>query len=705
LILAEVFAREPDGRALVICPAALREQWQRELAVRFDLLATVLDSAGAARTASAHGFALSPWAAARIVITSIDYVKRPEVMRALEPLVWDVIVFDEAHGLAGPSDRATAAALLGTRARRVVLLTATPHSGDDDAFSRICDVGRLDSDGPLLMFRRTRAEAGISATRRTAILKVRLSEAEAAMHEALVAYARRVWQQSPGAHPGAKLAMAVLLRRAYSSAASLARSIERRRTLLAQASLDGAQLVLPFVEAGADDDEPAAILAARGLIDPLDEDRTLERLLRLARRAANGQSKVAVLVRLLRRVREPLLIFTEYRDTLNDLVSQLPIPVVSMHGGMTATERRSAAREFTDGTASVLVATDAASEGLNLHQRCRVVVNLELPWTPLRLEQRVGRVDRIGQARSVHALHLVARGTGEESIVARLSAREARARSSLEQIANAIIRDVMPVALDLKASALPEAARVVTVDLRTDAEAEAERLRTARALAEKESRRTGPFGPASIAGSPKKQRRFRPVSDAMSRDHIACAAKKTRPTENDFFSSRPAICLVRSRVPRPSMRLWTWRLTFTDDAGRLIWEALLPIQAAGVPGPGSPAWVRACLPDHAPGLDAVLKWAEETALADLATEMQDRVALLIRREQAIAAALEKRHARLAANLLQPGLFDKRSDRAAQAHAALLDEARSRTAARLAALEASGKPVMEACSLVFAVALR
>lgn len=170
-------------------------------------------------------------------------------------------------------------------------------------------------------------------------------------------------------------------------------------------------------------------------------------------------------------------------------------------------------------------------------------------------------------------------------------------------------------------------------------------------------------------------------------------------------SSRPAICLVRSRVPRRSTRLWTWRLTFADDTGRLIWEALLPMQAAGVPGPGSRAWVRACLPDHAPGLDAVLKWAEEATLADLATQMQDRVALLIRREQAIAAALEKRHARLAATLLQPGLFDKRSDRAAQAHAALLDEARSRTAARLAALEASGKPVMEACSLVFAVALR
>ncbi len=57
----------------------------------------------------------------------------------LEPLVWDVVVFDEAHALAGPSDRAAAASALGTRARRVVMLTATPHSGDEEAFRRLCD--------------------------------------------------------------------------------------------------------------------------------------------------------------------------------------------------------------------------------------------------------------------------------------------------------------------------------------------------------------------------------------------------------------------------------------------------------------------------------------------------------------------------------------------------------------------------------------
>ncbi len=143
LIVAEVFAREPDARALVVCPAGLREQWQGEMHERFGLPAVVLDAAGIARVTSAQGPGLNPWAAVRVGVTSIDYLKRPEVMRGFEALVWDVVVFDEAHALAGPSDRATAAALLGTRARRVVLLTATPHSGDEDAFGRLCDLGRL----------------------------------------------------------------------------------------------------------------------------------------------------------------------------------------------------------------------------------------------------------------------------------------------------------------------------------------------------------------------------------------------------------------------------------------------------------------------------------------------------------------------------------------------------------------------------------
>jgi superfamily II DNA/RNA helicase len=94
-------------------------------------------------------------------------------------------------------------------------------------------------------------------------------------------------------------------------------------------------------------------------------------------------------------------------------------------------DRRAAIERFTSGAARVLLATDAAGEGLNLQAGCRIVVNLELPWNPTRLEQRIGRVDRIGQRRTVHAFHLIARGTGESRLLLRLERRVAQARADV----------------------------------------------------------------------------------------------------------------------------------------------------------------------------------------------------------------------------------------------------------------------------------
>src|SRR5262249_55469017 len=143
------------------------------------------------------------------------------------------------------------------------------------------------------------------------------------------------------------------------------------------------------------------------------------------------ESKVRVIQRLLTRVAEPVVIFTEYRDTLLGLRAALEAPVTLLHGGLTRDERRLALAEFASGRARVLLATDAAGEGLNLHHRCRLVINLELPWNPVRLEQRIGRVDRIGQTRTVHACHLIAKGTGEARVLERLRTRIARAQQDI----------------------------------------------------------------------------------------------------------------------------------------------------------------------------------------------------------------------------------------------------------------------------------
>jgi hypothetical protein len=130
-------------------------------------------------------------------------------------------------------------------------------------------------------------------------------------------------------------------------------------------------------------------------------------------------------------VREPAIVFTEYRDTLEVLQRTLGPDMVLLHGAMDRAERAAAVRRFNGGGARLLLATDAAAEGLNLQQSCRLVINLELPWNPMRLEQRIGRIDRIGQPRHVHVINLLASGTAEADLLARLARRLDSARSAV----------------------------------------------------------------------------------------------------------------------------------------------------------------------------------------------------------------------------------------------------------------------------------
>ena len=426
VILGEMLARLPHARALIVAPAGLREQWAQELADRFHLTPRIVDAGGLLRAARALPPGLNPWSTAPLVVTSIDYVKRPDVMRALEGLIWDVVVFDEAHALTGRSDRAAAASALAQRARVVVMLSATPHSGDDESYGRLQRLGALGRGGRPLVFRRTRNDIGAGMPRRSRSLRIRPTAAEGRMHQALASYAQASLEADL---PGAHLAISVLRRRASSSASSLAASLGRRIALLTAPGqpATGPQLALPFGAAEEDDAAPGVELGAPALTDRDAELQRLGELLQLANEASVRESKLAALARLLRRVGEPAIVFTEYRDTLRTMAASLGVPCVELHGGLATSERRQALDAFTRGEAPLLLATDAASEGLNLHRRCRLVINLELPWSSVRLEQRIGRVDRLGQTRVVHAVHLVAATTLEESLRARLHAKEERA--------------------------------------------------------------------------------------------------------------------------------------------------------------------------------------------------------------------------------------------------------------------------------------
>ncbi len=664
LVIAELRARGCADRVLILTPAGVREQWSAELAHRLDLDAPVVDAADMRQRVTVLPVGINPWTTIPIAIASVDYAKRADVLPSIAACRWDIVVIDEAHNVAGDSDRFHAASALCSRAACVLLLTATPHSGDRRSFASLCGLGAQDED-PLLIFRRTRRDVRLGAVRRVRRLLVRPSPQERRMHALLARFTQAVRDEHGDA--GA-LALSVLHKRALSSARSLERSIERRLTALAIDDAPGAsQLLLPLDDGQGElnpaDDAPAWD-AGCSLADASRERRMLAALTTAANEAAAHETKIHALRRLLRRVGEPAVVFTEYRDTLFHLRAALDRPVVLLHGGLSRAERAAALAEFSSGRCATLLATDAAGEGLNLHQRCRLVVNLELPWNPMRLEQRVGRVDRIGQQRTVHAVHLIARHTGEPQILDRLRARMARARADMnvpdpigydEERAVAASMVGASVAADV-ADAQPAAPPGCAFpDLAKEGIAEAARLTVARAL-----------------------------SDGVGTtcDEEPWLLRTRRPVTRARLQSRTLLLL---------------RAVYDDGAGRAVESTLVPVALRGLPldairGAKQLSEIEATL---APLIEPSLEDWRAEALTIAAAFAAGR----LRRERAISADARARPRELE----QTGLFDRRTDTAAAADAALRQADEGEQRARLDAIERNSIRSPRPPRLVLAIA--
>ncbi|MEP6782418.1 MAG: helicase-related protein [Acidobacteriota bacterium] len=476
LLLSELFERRWVERALIVCPAGLRDTWSRELANRFHLRAYVIDQQAIALNAAELPPGVNPWAGHPIAIASIDFIKRPEVIAAIESEPIDLLIADEAHHLSPGTDRGAVVSRLASRSPWCALVSATPHSGDDAAFEYLTGIGSHDE--PLTVFRRSRGDVGLPSGRRTHVLPVTPTEDEARLFAALDRYTRAIWRERGHADRAVRLIALTLARRAASSAAAIERTLTRRRELIASQAPEPAQPSLPWDdEDDADRIEADAMLAVPGMDNAVAEVAALDRLIGLSQRCTVS-AKIRRLSRLLDRVREPALIFTEYRDTLDAVCAALRSSrrIGAIHGGIPTDVRRSMVDAFNDGHLDLLVATDAAGEGLNLHHRCRLVIDVELPWNPLRLEQRIGRLDRLGQTQTVHAIRLFHARSIEQRVLEHLRLRDRRAASAFDHhhvtemaIAGAIFGDEsleVPDRIVIRSTRVPaadtEATRVQT---------------------------------------------------------------------------------------------------------------------------------------------------------------------------------------------------------------------------------------------------
>jgi superfamily II DNA or RNA helicase len=482
LYIKELLLRGDLERCLIVVPGGLVEQWQDELHDKFGLRFAILTKDLIAATlAEDNPFREHPY-----LIVRMDQLARSDELRAhLERAHFDLSVIDEAHRMSARyysgelkrTKRYELGELLGNVSEHLLLMTATPHAGKEEDFQlllRLLDAdrfegayreGRDDNGLDGLMLRRIKEELltfegkPLFPERFAVTVPYRLGPDEAELYERVTGYVRNEMNRADelkNAGEGRRgntvgFALTVLQRRLASSPEAILRSLERRRDRLAarlndtlawqpdDAAADVARDpddMLSSEREALEEEIVDAATAAHTAEELRHEIEVLEDLVRLAQRVRHSGTDVKwqQLSRLLTDTpemfgghqRHKIIIFTEHRDTLTYLVSEItnllgkPGAVVSIHGGLSRAERLAVQDAFRqDPKVTVLVATDAAGEGLNL-QRAHLMINYDLPWNPNRIEQRFGRIHRIGQAEPCHLWNLVAEDTREGDVYLRL---------------------------------------------------------------------------------------------------------------------------------------------------------------------------------------------------------------------------------------------------------------------------------------------
>jgi len=474
LVLRELKLRGLVRRVLVVAPKGLTEQWVAEMQTHFGEAFTPVTAADLS-TLRSLARDRNPWALLDQVVCSMDAVKpiaarrgwsRQQVERynrdrfdTLLAAGWDLVIVDEAHRLGGSTDQIARYRLgqgLAAAAPYLLLLSATPHQGKSDAFRRILnllDEEAFPDDASLTRERvqpyviRTEKRQAIDAEgkplfrpRLTRLLPVTWDAAtpahdlQSTLYAAVTDYVREGYNRALAEQRNYIGFLLLLLQRLVSSSTAAIRvTLERRLAALEQdTAIDGGievgtQLVGAREEwEDLDGQEQADLFTATPQMLVQREQAEVTILLGLARQCerAGPDAKAMALLNLIydtqqteRDAAVKVLVFTEFvptQEMLRRLLEDRGFIVAVLNGSMDLAERQRAQQSFA-GPAQVLVSTDAGGEGINL-QFCHVVVNYDIPWNPMRIEQRIGRVDRIGQAHTVYAHNLVLADTVEHRV-------------------------------------------------------------------------------------------------------------------------------------------------------------------------------------------------------------------------------------------------------------------------------------------------
>lgn len=451
IVLRWLAQRHRANRVLIVTRAAPEPgRWQGEMWTKFGFRFDILRDGADFNDRRRRNPTVNVFAQERKLIVSMTLAARQALLDELRqcPVPFDAIIVDEAAHLAIRGKRTKRLAMLGralshgSRDGALLLLTATPHDGKTESFLsllRLLDplIEVQASSVPVdlasrLIVRRLKPEVTLAGGRRFLEPEIHVvstlgfaSAAEKKIDEPLDRYLEWLAEEQylhEQARARQKAAgcqfLAGIYRKRFGSSVAALRATLRRR-LEITGDLEDEDLKTPYVESDASDPEDEVIDPGAESETPppplASKEKELARaLLEAAEKVPKGRdSKLEALVKLLNKdIAAKVVIFTEYRDTLRAAARRLvaeKIPFVVFHGGTSDTDREDAMRRFVhDPALRIFLATDAASEGINLQRAASHLIHLDVPWNPNRYAQRNGRIDRYGQDEQPHIWALVA---------------------------------------------------------------------------------------------------------------------------------------------------------------------------------------------------------------------------------------------------------------------------------------------------------
>jgi len=494
IVIEELIARGRADRVLIVAPAPLTVQWQAEMREKFDRNFVIYDRETVRTHRKSHPNQ-NVWAQEDLIITSIDFAKQDDVLEALRNLEpeWGIAVFDEAHHLTARrssddsmerTQRYQVGEAVANNSDALLLLTGTPHKGKSDQFYfliRLLDPYRFGHESQIspdglddLMIRRLKDDmhdtdgTRMFPEKNIEALGVDMSPAERKLYDDVTEYIREYYNLARQEdNQAAGFTMVIYQKRLVSSIYAIRKSLENRMRAIqndgiGQTLPDDVQELIPRYRTEPETLTDAERSRVEGALEtvtltqnPEQVQEELDRVRQLweQAKAIKTDSKASLLKQFVDRILredpdEKILIFTEYTDTLEYLRDEIfgDHDVAQVYGDLDQARRRREMEKFEE-EANLMLATDAAQEGLNL-QFAHIMVNYDLPWNPIRIDQRMGRLHRYGQEHTVEIRNLFFKNTRESEILNLLIEKTDQIESDLGMRSDVMGRVLEDIDLD-----------------------------------------------------------------------------------------------------------------------------------------------------------------------------------------------------------------------------------------------------------------